>query len=292
MGISPYTDLDRPPLHQAALARALVRPGSMWTSVRVVPATGSTNADLAAAARAGAPEGQVLVAEQQQAGRGRLGRTWTSPPRAGIACSVLLRPDLSPARYGWLPLLAGVVLVDVVRGLGEIDAAVKWPNDVLIGPDLRKCAGILAEAVPGPVRVGGAAGGSTQGGGGGPAIVLGIGLNVSLRPDELPRPDTTSLALAGSVCTDRDPLLRALLRGLADWYGRFVAAAGDAERSGLRTAYLDRSGTVGRTVRVQLPDGTDLSGPAVDVDGDGRLVVDDARGGPTTVAAGDIVHLR
>src|SRR3954471_24155194 len=109
---SPYTDLDRPPLSESALRRALVVPGGLWTDLTVVAETGSTNADLAAAARAGAPEGTVRVAERQTAGRGRLDRVWQSPARGGIAASVLLRPHVPAARLGWLSLLAGVAVVE------------------------------------------------------------------------------------------------------------------------------------------------------------------------------------
>jgi BirA family biotin operon repressor/biotin-[acetyl-CoA-carboxylase] ligase len=269
---SPYTDLDRPPLSAGALRRALVVPGGLWTELVVKPETGSTNADAAAAARDGAAEGLVVVAERQTAGRGRLGRQWTSPSRAGLAISVLLRPAGVPtSRYGWLPLLAGVALAETVRRLGELDAVLKWPNDLLV--DDRKCAGILAESV-------------------GDAVVLGVGLNVTLREPELPRPDVTSLQLAGSACTDRDPLLRALLRTLADGYRRWRDAAGDPDASGLRDAYRLHCATLGRTVRVALPGGTDLTGTASDVDSAGRLVVTGTDGAPTPVAAGDVVHVR
>jgi BirA family biotin operon repressor/biotin-[acetyl-CoA-carboxylase] ligase len=271
---SPYADLDRPPLRAAALRRALAVPGGLWTEVVVTPQTASTNADVAGAARDGGAEGLVVVAERQTAGRGRLGRQWESPPRAGIAVSVLLRPDVPVNRYGWLPLLAGVALVETVRRLGAVDAVLKWPNDLLI--DERKCAGILAEAVPESV----------------PAIVLGIGLNVTLREAELPRPDATSLALAGSSCVDRDPLLRALLRSLAGWYRRWRAEGGDADRCGLRETYRLHCATLGRPVRVTLPGGTVLAGTGSDVDDTGRLVVTGADGGTTTVAAGDVLHVR
>ena len=97
---SPYTDLDRPPLNETALRRALVRPGGLWTDLRYLANTGSTNADVAAAARDGAPEGLLIVADEQTHGRGRLDREWQSPPRAGIAMSVLLRPG-DAARAGW-----------------------------------------------------------------------------------------------------------------------------------------------------------------------------------------------
>jgi BirA family transcriptional regulator, biotin operon repressor / biotin---[acetyl-CoA-carboxylase] ligase len=272
---SPYTRLDRPPLSAAALNRALVRPGSLWTSVEVRTRTGSTNADVAEAARAGAAEGLVVVAEQQTAGRGRFGRRWESPPRAGLAFSVLLRPAEVPAgRYGWLPLLAGVALVETVRRQAEVDAAVKWPNDLLI--EGRKCAGILAEAVPGADR----------------AVVLGVGLNVTLAADELPRPDATSLLLAGAAHTDRDTLLRSVLRDLSDWYRRWTGVGGDVAASGLLDGYRLHCATLGRTVRVALPGGGTLTGTAVDVDLDGRLVVAGADGEPTAVAAGDVVHVR
>jgi BirA family transcriptional regulator, biotin operon repressor / biotin---[acetyl-CoA-carboxylase] ligase len=265
---SPYTDLERPPLNEAALRRALLVPDGLWTELRVVAETGSTNADVASAARGGAPEGLVLVAERQSAGRGRLGRTWESPARAGITASVLLRPaGVEPVRYGWLPLLTGVALAEAVHRIGEVDAVLKWPNDLLIGE--RKCAGILAE-VAGPG-----------------AVVVGFGLNTTLRESELPRPDATSLQLSGAACADRDPLLRAALRGLANWYGRWRDAGGDAEACGLRAAYVFHCATLGRDVLVHLPGGAQLRGRAETVDREGRIVVD---GQP--LAAGDVAHLR
>jgi BirA family biotin operon repressor/biotin-[acetyl-CoA-carboxylase] ligase len=264
---SPYRDLDRPPLSAPALRRALVVPGGLWSDIVVTAETGSTNADVAAAARSGAAEGLVVVAERQTTGRGRLDRQWTSPSRAGLALSVLLRPKTDPRWYGWLPLLAGVALVETVRRMGEVDAVLKWPNDLLI--DERKCAGILAEAVPG-------------------GVVLGIGLNVTLRQDELPVPGATSLQLAGAACTDRDPLLRALLRTLADRYEHWSA---DPESGALPDAYRMHCATLGRTVRVSLPDGGVLTGTAVDIDEAGRLVVANPDSTRTNLAAGDVCHV-
>ncbi|TDD79144.1 biotin--[acetyl-CoA-carboxylase] ligase [Actinomadura darangshiensis] len=282
MSESPYGDLDRPPLHEAALRRALVRDGGLWRDVRVVDETGSTNADLAARAREGAPEGTVLVTELQTAGRGRLGRTWTAPPRSGLALSVLLRPRVPVELLGWAPLLTGVAVATAVRRmtawsqtgdgfLGEpadvaVDARLKWPNDVLAGD--RKLAGILVEKVD-------------------DALIAGIGLNVSLREDELPVPAATSLAIEGAPLTDRAPLLRAILREFATWYREWTALAGDPEASGLRTAYKDLCATLGRQVNVELPGGERLAGTARDVDGAGRLAV-----GERAVSAGDVVHVR
>ncbi|WP_433370569.1 biotin--[acetyl-CoA-carboxylase] ligase [Actinoplanes sp. CA-142083] len=284
MPASPYTDLDRPPLSSRGLERALVTPSSLWTKIDIRAETGSTNADAAAAALRGEPEGLVVVAEQQTAGRGRRDRQWTSPPRAGLTLSVLLRPGVAdPERgwpaaptgvYGWLPLMTGVALVEAVRRVAEVEAALKWPNDLLA--DERKCAGILAEVS-------------------GDAVVVGIGLNVTTRAEELPETNglpATSLRLAGAAATDRDPILRALLRGIAGWYGGWREAGGDAELSGLLGAYRRECATIGRRVRALLPGGGEITGEAADVDNNGQLVIRSADGGEHRVSAGDVLHVR
>jgi BirA family biotin operon repressor/biotin-[acetyl-CoA-carboxylase] ligase len=248
---SPWSDLDRPPLSGRALTAALVRDGGLWREIRVVAETGSTNDDLTAAARAGAAEGMVLVAEAQTAGRGRLDRHWVSPPRAGLTFSVLLRPRVPAPRWGWLPLLAGLAVQRAVGRLAEVDGWLKWPNDLLLGPDRRKVAGLLGQVA-------------------GTAVVVGIGLNVSTVAAELPGPAATSLALQDAACTDRDPLLRAILRQLAADYLPWRAAGGDPEASGLRAGYAAACDTLGRPVTATLPDGTEVSGTATAVDQDGR----------------------
>ena len=281
MGGSPYADLTRPPLRSADLRRALVT-GDLWTDVQVVAETGSTNADLAARARAGAGEGLVLVAEWQTSGRGRLDRHWEAPPQSSIMVSVLLRPPVPPARLGWLPMLAGVAVVESIGRLAVVDARLKWPNDLLVRPAVGeggygKCAGVLAEAV-------------------GDAVVVGIGLNVSQRADEVPPPvgpafPATSLALSGAAFVDRDPLLRAMLRALAEWYARWREVEGDPGSSGLRAAYREHCLTLGTEVRVTLPGGEVVTGVASDVDLDGRLVVV-SPAGVRPLAAGDVEHVR
>jgi BirA family biotin operon repressor/biotin-[acetyl-CoA-carboxylase] ligase len=272
---------DRGPLSAAALSAALTGPGRLWRDVTVAAETGSTNSDLLAAARAGAPEGTVLAAEVQTAGRGRLDRRWICPPRAALSFSVLLRPDgLPPAARGWIPLLAGVAVAAGLRAQAGLDARLKWPNDVLVGG--AKIAGILAEQA-------------------GDAIVLGTGINVTTRRDELPVPDATSVVLAGAA-PDREQLLVAVLGELETWYRRWVAAAaagsavvagtvpgGDPAR--LRAEYLRLSATVGQQVRVSMPGGKLVTGLAKDVDATGRLVVVTASG-PVPVSAGDVVHVR
>ncbi|MGW7464557.1 biotin--[acetyl-CoA-carboxylase] ligase [Streptomyces xantholiticus] len=274
---SRWSDLERPPLNVAALRRGVVVPGGLWTSLDLVAATGSTNSDLGARA-ASLPEGAVLIAEEQTAGRGRLDRTWTAPARSGLFFSVLLRPgaDVPVTRWGWLPLLAGVAAATGLARAAGVDMSLKWPNDLLVtvGGEERKTGGILLERA------------------GEDAVVLGIGINVSLHADELPVPGAGSLGLANAVSTDRDPLLRAVLRSLEKWYTRWRAAVGDPVACGLQEAYAAGCATLGRQVRAELPGGTAVTGEAVALDGDGRLVLATEGGDRQAVSAGDIVHLR
>ncbi|NKY15864.1 biotin--[acetyl-CoA-carboxylase] ligase [Streptomyces somaliensis] len=284
---SRWSDLERPPLSAPALRRALLRPGALWTSLDLVPTTGSTNTDLASRA-AGLPEGAVLVAEEQTAGRGRLDRAWTAPARSGLFLSVLLKPDVPPARLAWLPLLTGVAVATALARAAGVDTALKWPNDLLV----------TLPGHPGGPGGGAAGGGERKAGGilaeraGDHGVVVGVGVNVTLRADELPVPAAGSLALAGAVCTDRDPLLRAVLRSLEEWYARWTAAGGDPAASGLQAAYAAGCATLGRSVRAELPGGRTLTGEAVALDGDGRLVVAGPDGRREAVGAGDVVHLR
>jgi len=265
-------------LDAAVLRRALKagEPGSWWQQVTVIESTDSTNADLAAAARSGtaaAPAGaaaaSVLVAEHQRAGRGRLGRGWQAPARSALTLSVLVHPRMPAAHWPWLPLLTGVAVAEAVRRTAAVDATLKWPNDVLVGD--RKLAGILLERVQTPT---------------GPAAVLGIGLNVSARRSELPVPAATSLALAGAATTDRHTILVSLLRTIqALW------SAWEEDPGGLHASYLRRCSTIGQQVRVELPDGSAVTGLAETVDADGRLVVAGASG-RHVLAVGDVVHVR
>jgi BirA family biotin operon repressor/biotin-[acetyl-CoA-carboxylase] ligase len=266
----------RAPLDAAALRSHAVRPGALWREIEVVESTGSTNADLLTRALAGEPEGAVLAAEGQRAGRGRMGRAWTAPPRAALTFSMLLKPAVPPARRGWLPLLAGVAAAAAVTRVTGVETRLKWPNDLLAAE--AKLAGILAEAA-------------------GDAVVTGIGLNVSTEPPELPAPrpgalPATSLAAAGATALDRGEILLAILDGFERWYLAWQRAGGDPDRSGLRPEYSRLSATIGRTVRAELPGGQALSGPAVGVDSDGRLLVRVSSGSEVAVAAGDVVHLR
>jgi BirA family biotin operon repressor/biotin-[acetyl-CoA-carboxylase] ligase len=282
---SRFADLIRPPLSERALRAALVGEGG-WRAVEVVQTTGSTNDDLADRARAGEPEGLVCVAEVQVGGKGRLGRAWASPPRAGVTVSVLLRPRAPQTTWGWVPLLTGLAVVRAVRATCGLRAVLKWPNDVLVEPTptgapdgapsrspvaqppARKLAGVLAE-VPAPG-----------------AVVVGIGINVSTTREELPVDTATSLVLEGSATVDRDTVLRAVLRSLRATYDGW-----QDDPEPVRAAYREACDTLGRRVVVSLPDGSGLEGDATGVDDVGRLLL---WGGATetAVGAGDVLHVR
>jgi BirA family biotin operon repressor/biotin-[acetyl-CoA-carboxylase] ligase len=195
---------------------------------------------------------------------------WTSPPRAGLTVSLLLRPDVPAARRAWVTLLTGVALAEAVSAAAGVRASLKWPND-LLAPDGAKLAGILAESS-------------------GRAVVVGVGLNVSTTADELPGTGT-SLALVAGGAVDRAAVLLAFLRTFERRYLRWVEVLGDPVSSGLAADYLAWCSTVGTTVTVTLPDGSTLDGVAEAVDWDGRLVV---RGpaGTVELASGDVRHVR
>jgi BirA family transcriptional regulator, biotin operon repressor / biotin---[acetyl-CoA-carboxylase] ligase len=248
--------------------------GGLWTSIEVVESTGSTNADLLPR---GGPEGQVLVAEEQTAGRGRAGRTWVSLPGASLTFSVLLRPTPVPsASRGWLPLLTGVAVAAAVRSTADVAAVLKWPNDVLVGD--RKLAGILAEQSPSE-----------------DTVVVGVGLNVATPQDALPLSPAglpaTSLLVEGADVA-RGPLLVEILRCLEREYLAFCADP-DPVSCGLLAKYTAACASLGRTVRVELPAGRVLTGVAEGIDRGGRLLVRHTEAtSATPVSAGDIVHLR
>jgi BirA family transcriptional regulator, biotin operon repressor / biotin---[acetyl-CoA-carboxylase] ligase len=239
-------------------------------AVEVVETTGSTNADLADRARDGARGWTALVAGEQTAGRGRLTRTWSSPPGTSVSLSVLLRPTRPVSEWGLLPLLTGLGVASAVEALGG-QAVLKWPNDVLLpDDDERKVCGILAELV-----------------GGQPAgVVVGMGVNVAQARDELPVETATSLHIVGVEAT-RPQVVAEVLEQLGALYRTWESYGWAAVES----AYTANCVTLGRTVRVELPDGTAVFGTAASVAPDGRLLVR-TTGGERAFAAGDVHHLR
>ena len=258
--------------------------GTRFGPFEMVAATGSTNDDLVARAAGPASDGLVLAAEHQSAGRGRLDRRWEAPAGTNLTFSTLLRPEWltapdegSPDRRGLVTSALAVSVVEVLETMG-LEAAVKWPNDVLLaGPQAGKVAGILAELVTGDR----------------PAIVVGLGLNVGWPPpesaisDEPVPPGATSLARAG-IRVDRWSLMVDVLVAFDRQLATLESADGPEH---LRADHLAASATVGSRVRVERPGG-DLVGDAVDLTVDGGLVVVPDGGDPVKVRAGDVSHLR
>lgn len=248
-----------------------------FDDVRRVAETGSTNTDLLALARAGAPEGVVLVTDHQTAGRGRLGRVWEAPPGSSLLVSVLCRPRLPVGRAHLVTVAAGLAAADALADVAGFRPGLKWPNDVVVETPAgtRKLAGLLAEAV--------VAGGALD------AVVVGMGMNVRWPhplPEELAATATAANHVAGRD-VDRDDVLAAWL---AAFGRRYAALHADAGVAATAAAHRAACVTLGRRVAVEVADGV-VEGEAVDVDDDGHLVVD-AGGRRTSLAVGDVVHLR
>ena len=295
------------------LRTALMHPRGNFARVNVVGTTGSTNTDLAAHAVAPGqhwPDLSVLIADAQEAGLGRMGRSWEVPAGAAMISSVFLRPSenarqahgnpaFAATGYGWLSVLAGLALCTAVRASTGVQAELKWPNDVLVNG--RKLAGILAQVVPAQqlsdhniLDHSATAAGSRAGG---PGVVVGVGVNIAARADQLPGDQATSLLLEGASELDRNVLLPAYLQKFASLYQEFVAVSGDATRalaSGSSVLELATSamGTLGQKVRAELPGGLMLHGTATALAENGALLVRDAAGTLHAVNAGDVIHLR
>jgi BirA family transcriptional regulator, biotin operon repressor / biotin---[acetyl-CoA-carboxylase] ligase len=247
-------------------------------AVAHVAETGSTNADLLAAAGE-LPSPCALVADHQHAGRGRHDRRWAAPPGASLLVSLLLSPPPEPTRPQLAVLTAGVALVDACRERAGVDAALKWPNDVVLadGPAPGKLAGVLAETRFEGGRVA--------------ALVVGVGCNLhwpaTAGGGGDAAPGATSVRAAGGRPVTRDDLLETWLRAVGDGLAQLAGPGGPAR---VRAAWLARSDTIGRRVRV-IVDGGELVGEAVDLTDDGGLLVV-AEGVPVEVSVGDVEHLR
>lgn len=223
---------------------------------------GSTNDEVRARPRAW----RVVVAERQDAGRGRLGRSWTTTPGTGLAVSVLVPPPVSGP--SWVPLLAGLAVHRAVAEVARVETSLKWPNDVLVPGDAdRKVAGLLCEWTPA-------------------GVVVGLGINVGTPRKDLPLESATSLRAAGSGDVDRAAVLTAYLVHLARLLSDDTGPGG-----GPQAAYAAACSTLGREVEVHEPGGVVRTGVATGVDGAGRLAVRTSDGS-YAVSAGDVVHVR
>lgn len=286
--VDPTTDDPTAPLRPAAVAAALLAPAGPLHRVAVLPRTGSTSTDLADRVRADPAawaDRALVVADHQEAGRGRAGHTWLTPRGTALTFSLSVRPPAPPEAWGWLPLLTGLGVVRAVRAATGLAAELKWPNDVLVpgGTELdgwgdrRKVAGLLAEVVPTPD---------------GPTVVLGIGVNVAQGPADLPVPSATSLRAAGGRPVSREDLLAGAVRAVLGIVDAWGSAGGDVAAAGLDVAVAGVCATLGARVGGELPGGGALSGTAEGLAADGALLVREDDGVLRTVHAGDVRHLR
>jgi len=238
--------------------------------LEVLGEVGSTNDVAMVAGQAGTPEGLVVLADRQTAGRGRRGRSWASAAGVGLYTSILLRPDLLPDRVPLLTLVAGLGVAEAIEEVTGFAARLKWPNDVLM--DGRKVAGILAETAFTDTRIS--------------HVVVGIGINVNHGRQDLPEalfPEATSLYLATGRLTSRGQLAAAVYNSLERWYGLFCRKRFDEILASGRA----RSASLGHAVEILAEEGT-WQGVAMDLDSDGALLVRAEDGGLRRVIASDV----
>lgn len=277
---------DRAPLRKSLLTDLLSAPDGPIARLEVLAKVGSTNTELArlvAQSPDDWPAPALLIADHQEAGRGRLDRAWQTPEHTALTCSLLLRPQVPQAAWSWLPLLTGLATVRAVRAMTGVQAGLKWPNDLLAPTDdgdmlgwgkFRKVGGILTEVLP-------------DGG-----VIVGLGLNVFQEADELPVASATSLHLAGGALGERELLLTALQESLSQVFAQWYECDGDAERAGLRADVEDALITVGHEIRAYVPGGREVRGVAQGLNVDGGLVVHTTDGSDEIVLSGDVHHVR
>jgi BirA family biotin operon repressor/biotin-[acetyl-CoA-carboxylase] ligase len=227
----------------------------------------STNDRAAALARQGAPEGTVVLADTQTAGKGRLGRRWHAPPGSSLLLSVLLRPEIEPSQAQRMTMICSLAAVEAISATSGVEAGIKWPNDLVVSG--RKLGGILTEL--------GLEGRQLA------HTIVGLGINVNLNLDDLPdvmAPPASLLAETGRL-TSRTTLLVELLRGIEERYDRIHEgwSPHDAWRAHLTT--------LGERVQVGTP-GDVIVGKAIDVDADGALMVRTDSGAIRRILAGDV----
>ncbi|MBW2258868.1 MAG: biotin--[acetyl-CoA-carboxylase] ligase [Deltaproteobacteria bacterium] len=233
----------------------------------------TTNIEANRLAREGRPEGTLVVADAQTKGRGRLRRSWVSPPGTGLYLSVVLRPTCAPDRFPALTLTAGVATAAAIQQMGLVPQ-LKWPNDILISG--KKVGGILTEAVFDKKQI--------------DFAILGIGINVNTAAEEFPvsfRNQATSLRLSLGKPVSRVALLQNLLIKFEHYYGLFS----EGDFGSIIHSWSELDSTLGREVEVSLPESR-LLGVAEAVEPDGTLLVRDKTNRLHRIVAGDVVHCR
>jgi BirA family transcriptional regulator, biotin operon repressor / biotin---[acetyl-CoA-carboxylase] ligase len=231
----------------------------------------STNSYARRLAEQGAGEGEVIIAEAQTRGRGRLGRSWVSPPFVNLYFSVILRPQLPPVHAPQLTLMAAVALADTIASFIRTPPSIKWPNDILVGG--KKLAGVLTESSCDSERI--------------EFVILGIGVNlnypVALMPEVI-RERATSIVSLTNTNVSREAFVRRLIQDLDRCYGELEEDGFDS----LATRWEALFGLRGKKVRVEMTDRI-MIGTAKGIDRDGALILEGEEGKRQRIIAGDVV---
>jgi BirA family biotin operon repressor/biotin-[acetyl-CoA-carboxylase] ligase len=257
-------DLDPEQIQGRLRSRVIGRP------LEVLGEIGSTNDRIMAAGRDGAPEGLAVIADRQTAGRGRLGRSWASPPGVGLYTSILLRPKLPAGQVPLLTLVSGLAVAEAIENVTGLAPRLKWPNDLLVNE--KKVGGILTETASVESRVS--------------YVAVGIGINVGHEAQDLPEQfhaTATSVRLASGREVPRGEVAAEIYNGLDRWYEEFSAGRLEA----ILACGRERSAILGSPVDVLAGDER-WSGLAVDLDADGALLVRKDNGSLRRVVAGEV----
>ena len=269
---APSARLDVETIRQRLTTRRLGR------SLHLFEELASTNATAFTLVNAGATHGTAVLAEAQTAGKGRLGRHWSSPPHLNIYCSLILNNPNVARHVSWIPLVAGLALAEAIQRSCGIEISLKWPNDLLCID--KKIGGILCESSSHGSQV------ST--------CVVGFGVNVNCRETDFPeelRSLATSCYEATRQSYDRNGLIADMFNRLESWYDCVEAEQFEY----VRTSYAASCATLGREVEISCVAGETIHGTAIDIGKDGALLVSDRREGKShtmEIRAGDVQHLR
>jgi BirA family transcriptional regulator, biotin operon repressor / biotin---[acetyl-CoA-carboxylase] ligase len=245
----------------------------LGSNLRYFSEIDSTNTYARQRAADGADEGEIVIGETQTRGRGRLGRSWISPPFVNVYLSVILRPHLPPAHAPQLTLMAAVAVADTVDSFIQVRSTIKWPNDILV--ESKKLAGILTESRCDAERI--------------EFVILGIGVNLNYPVERMPDPlreRATSIISLTETEVSREEFLRRLIHALDRCYGEIEEWGFE----GLARRWEARFGLRGKKVRAQIGDQT-IIGTAKGIDIDGALIVEDGRGERRRIVAGDVIPL-
>jgi BirA family biotin operon repressor/biotin-[acetyl-CoA-carboxylase] ligase len=269
---SGYHLIRSPDLLIPSEVKPLLRTKWMGRVIHYFHTIDSTNLKAYQLALNGAEEGEVVIAESQDTGRGRLGRNWFSPPFLNLYLSVILKPRIPPHRASLITLMAAVATADAIQKFSGLHPLIKWPNDILLRD--RKVAGLLNEIHSEMDHI--------------HFVILGIGINLNMDEKRFPkgiREVATSLKREMGQTISRKAFLQTLLQELEEWYTIFLKEG----EAAILQAWRERAQIKGKRVKV-TSFGETLAGVAVDVDSDGALILENEDGTRKRVVAGDIEY--